>query len=139
MNDTPSSDGVARTVAAIALTGVATIHMLELPDAFSAVGYLGALFIGAILASLVLAATLARASDQRAWEAAGGLAALILLAYVVSRSVGLPGFTDDVGEWSEPLGLASMVVEGLLVFLAGGVVAERFEVAGAPRVAGSPR
>ena len=34
----------------------------------------------------------------------------------------MPGFTDDVGEWSEPLGLASLVFEGLLVCLSVAVV-----------------
>jgi hypothetical protein len=60
-----------------------------------------------------------------AWTATGGLAAVILLCYVVSRSVGLPGFTDDVGEWAEAPGLASMVIEGLLVFLTTAVLLTR--------------
>jgi hypothetical protein len=56
---------------------------------------------------------------------AGGLAGLILLGYVLSRSVGLPGFTEDIGEWSEAPGLASMVVETLLVFLTAAVFVSR--------------
>jgi len=43
----------------------------------------------------------------------------------VSRSVGLPGFTDDVGEWAEAPGLASMVIDGLLVFLTTAVLITR--------------
>jgi hypothetical protein len=72
-----------------------------------------------------LAAILTRTSDGLAWTATGGLAAVILLCYVVSRSVGLPGFTDDVGEWAEAPGLASMVIEGLLVFLTTAVLLTR--------------
>jgi hypothetical protein len=110
-------DAIARTVAIGALVAIALVHVLQLPDAFAAIGYLGALFIGAVAACLLLAAVMTRTGDDRAWAAAGGLAALILLCYVISRSIGLPGFTDDTGEWSEAPGLASMVVEGLLVFL----------------------
>jgi hypothetical protein len=118
-------DAIARAVAIGALMAIAFIHVLQLPAAFAAIGYLGALFIAAIAAAVVLAAVLARTSDDRAWAAAGGLAGLILLCYVISRSVGLPGFTDDVGDWSEALGLASMVVESLAVVLTASVLAGR--------------
>jgi hypothetical protein len=118
-------DALARAVAIGGLTAVALIHMLELPDAFDAVGYLGGLFIAAIVAALALAATLSRTTDNRAWAAAGALPALLLLCYVISRSVGLPAFTEDTGEWSEPLGLASMVVESLLIFVTAAVLATR--------------
>ena len=47
---------------------------------------------------------------------------LLLIGYVLSRTSGLPGFTDDIGEWSEPLGLASLVFEGLLVCLSAVVL-----------------
>jgi hypothetical protein len=134
-------DAIARTVAIGGLVALALIHMLQLPDAFNEIGYLGALFIVAIIASLGLAALLTRTSDDLVWAAAGSLAALVLLGYVISRSVGLPGFTGDMGEWSERPGLASMVVEGLLVCVSTGVLATRREPAtsAAPRFAGAPQ
>jgi hypothetical protein len=118
MQDTNLDNAITRLVAIAALFGIALIHILELPDAFDAEGYVGALFVVAIVASIVLAGTLTRTHDPRAIAAAGGLAGLVLLGYLISRTVGLPGFTGDVGEWTEPLGLASMVVEGLLVVIA---------------------
>jgi hypothetical protein len=118
-------DAVARTVAVGGLVAIALIHMLQLPDAFEEIGYLGALFIVAVVACLLLAAALTRMSDDRLWASAGGLAGLILLCYVISRSVGLPGFTDDTGDWSEPLGLASMVAESLVVFVSTAVLVTR--------------
>ncbi len=111
------NDGLARGVAILGLIGVALIHVLELPDVFEEAFYLGLLFVGAVVASLLVAVALTRESDARVWRVAGGLPGLILLGYVVSRTVGLPGFTSDMGEWTEPLGLASMVAEGLLVSL----------------------
>ena len=53
------------------------------------------------------------------------LPAVILLGYLLSRTTGSPDATNDVGEWDEPLGLASMVVEGLVVCVGGGVIAAR--------------
>jgi len=119
------NDAVARAVAIGGLVAVALIHILQLPAALADAGYLGGLFIAAIIICLALAAALSCTSDDRVWAEAGGLAALILLGYVISRTVGLPGFTDDIGEWSERLGLASMIAEGLLVFVTGTVLATR--------------
>ena len=115
-------DVVARMVAIASLGGIALVHVLQLPDAFRAIDYLGLLFIAAIVLALVLAAALTRMSDARMWAATGALPALLLIGYVLSRTSGLPGFSDDVGEWSEPLGLVSMVFEGLLVCLSATVL-----------------
>jgi hypothetical protein len=135
-------DAIARAVAIGGLVAIAFIHMFQLPAAFAAIGYLGALFIAAIVACLGLAAVMTRTSDDRVWMGAGGLAALILLGYVISHSIGLPGFTEDIGEWSETLGLASMVAEGLVVFVAGSVLVSRGYVmhraAGAPAMRPDP-
>jgi hypothetical protein len=129
-------DALARAVAIAGLVVIALIHVLQAPDAFDEAGYVGALFIAAAVACVLVAAGMTRTSDSRAWIAAGALAGLILLGYIISRSVGLPGFTDDVGEWSEPAGLASMVVESFVVLLAGGTLASgRFPVPGARRSA----
>jgi hypothetical protein len=115
-------DVVARMVAIGSLGGVALVHVLQLPDAFAAVDYIGILFICAIVAALLLAATLTRMSDERVWALTGALPALLLIGFVLSRTSGLPGFTDDIGEWSEPLGLVSLVFEGLLVCLSAVVL-----------------
>jgi len=41
---------------------------------------------------------------------------------VLSRTTGLPNATDDIGNWTEPLGLASLVVEGCVVAVALGAL-----------------
>jgi membrane protease YdiL (CAAX protease family) len=117
------NDAVARTVGIVGLGGIALIHALQAPEAFEETTYLGVLFIGAIVASLVLAAVLTRTSDQRAWTAVGGLAAAIMLGYVLTRTSGLPDATLDVDNWTEPLGLASLVAEGLVLCVTAGALA----------------
>jgi hypothetical protein len=124
------NDAVARTVGIVGLAGIALIHALQAPEAFEETTYLGVLFIGAILASLGIAATLTRTSDQRAWVAAGGLAAAIMLGYVLTRTSGLPDATLDIDNWTEPLGLASLVAEGLVICVTAGVLASRGAVPG---------
>ena len=44
---------------------------------------------------------------------------------MISRTVGLPQGADDIGNWTEPLGLASLFVEGSLVVLSAAVLRER--------------
>jgi hypothetical protein len=112
-------DALARAVAVGGLAGVALIHLLQTPNAFSEAGYLGALFIAAAVTAVLLAAVLTRTGDPRAWLATGGLVALLLLGYAISRSIGLPGFTSDIGEWAEPPGLAALVAESLLLVVSG--------------------
>ena len=44
--------------------------------------------------------------------------AAVIVGYAISRTTGMPGAMDDVGNWLEPLGLASLFVEGTVVVFA---------------------
>jgi hypothetical protein len=80
--------------------------------------YLGVAFLGLIVASLALAVVLAVRDDRTVWLAAGGLALAVVVGYVVNRTVGLPAAMADIGNWKEPLGLASLFVEGTVILVA---------------------
>ena len=118
-------DAVARGVAVVGLAGVALIHVLDAHDTFASSTYKGLLYIGLITGSIAAAGVLLRRNDARAWAAAGALSLGAFLAFVVSRTVGLPQGADDIGNWWEPLGLASLFVEGCVVALSASVLAER--------------
>jgi hypothetical protein len=118
-------DGIVRGVAVIGLAGVALIHLLDLPGKLSETPYMFFMYLGAIGGSLALAATLMRTSDARAWAGAAALPALVIVGYVLSRTTGLPQSTDDIGNWGEPLGIASLFVEGSLVALSTAVLVAR--------------
>src|SRR5438128_2110765 len=92
-------DGIARTLAAVGLCGIALIHLLDLPGKFSETPYMAWLYVGLIAASVGLAAALVRASDRRAWAAAGALAVSVIAGYTLSRTTGLPQAADDIGNW----------------------------------------
>ena len=99
-----------RVVGALLLLGIALIHGLDLGGKLQEVPYLGYLYI-ALIAGLVLAAALLFVRPRAGWT----LALLTFVAYCVNRTVGLPGAVDDIGNWGEPLGVASLVVEGAML------------------------
>jgi hypothetical protein len=125
-------DGIARAVGVVGLSGVALIHLLDAPGKFSETPYLGWMYVALIAGCLVTAAALVASSDRRAWVAAALLPAGALVGYVLTRTTGLPQATGDVGNWSEPLGLASLFVEGSLVALSGAALAVGRGVSTAP-------
>jgi hypothetical protein len=59
----------------------------------------------------------------KVWLMTLGVAVGPLAGFVLSRGPGLPDYTDDRGNWTEPIGVASLVVEGALVLLATTVLA----------------
>jgi hypothetical protein len=56
------------------------------------------------------------------WIAGVLLGAGPFLAYITSRSVGLPGDRADIGNWGYWVGTASLVVEAALVVLSTGML-----------------
>ena len=71
-----------------------------------------------VLGCLTAAALLVR-RDWWLWLGAFGVAAGPLMGFVISRSVGLPHYTDDIGNWTEPIGVASVLVEIAVMLIAG--------------------
>lgn len=131
MNDTTTGrDPAARAVGALGLTGIGLIHLLDLPSKFSETPYLAWMYIGLIGASILLAGELLRSGARAAWLAGAGLAASAMIGYTLTRTVGLPQAHGDIGNWTEPIGLASLYVEGAFVLLAALVVSAGARVRG---------
>jgi hypothetical protein len=108
---------VLRAVGVMGLLGVALVHVLDVPGKFHEVPYLGWAYVGLIVATLATAAVLARHDSRRAWLAAVLLAGATWAGYALSRTTGLPSATDDIGNWFEPLGLASLFIEAIVVIV----------------------
>jgi hypothetical protein len=100
------------------MLGIALIHLLDVIGKIKETPYLGVMYIALMIASVVVAFYLLHTGSTLAWAAAGLLAAATLAGFILSRTTGLPNASDDVGNWTEPLGLASMFVEGAMVILA---------------------
>src|SRR3954454_12771137 len=118
-----------RVVGAILLILAAVIHVIEVRDAETVTLVIGfALSAVSTLGSLLL---LTR-GPRLGWFLGGGAAALTFVGYVLSRSVGLRGDTGDIGNWGEPLGVVSLVVEGLAVALAIWALTDSYRIS--PRI-----
>jgi hypothetical protein len=130
--DTPTTpadgviaDAVARAVAAVGLAGVGLIHLLDITGKFSETPYMGWMYVGLIIACLGVAGALVRSSARVVWLAAIVLPLSAMIGFTLTRTVGLPQAMDDIGNWGEPLGMASLFVEGSLVALGAGVLTAR--------------
>lgn len=116
---------VSRIAGALLCLAVAAIHVKDqggLPgheDPAYLQGLYYALEAGAVATAIALIAPLGRS----AWGAALLVAAGPLAGYVLSRGPGLPDAADEKGHWAEPLGIASLAVEALLLVLAVAMLA----------------
>ena len=119
----PERAGILRQtidwVGAVALLGVGYVHMLDVRGKLSEVPYLGVGYILLIVTTVIAAGMIVR-GNPKGWLLGGGAAAATFLGYCLSRTTGLPASTDDIGNWSETLGVWSLFLEGFVVLLAVG-------------------
>lgn len=116
---------IRRGLVAVGLAGIAAIHLADLPAKLAEVPYLGWAYIGLIVASLALAELVTTRPDRRLMAASAGLAAAVLVGFVINRTVGMPNAMDDIGNWSEPLGMISLLVEAAVVWVGARAWLER--------------
>jgi hypothetical protein len=108
---------VARGLGIAGLVAVAVVHLVQLPETVPPTPGLGALFTALVLAAVLVAAGLVRADVRALWYATALTATGPLLGYVLTRSMPVPFDTEDVGNWTEPLGLVALLLEGCLLAL----------------------
>jgi hypothetical protein len=110
-------DAAVRATTAVGLAGIGVIHTLDAVGKWSETRYMFWMYMALIAASLVTAGAVLLSRSRLPLLAAAGLAAAAALGYVLSRTTGLPQATGDIGNWTEPLGLASLFVEGSVIAL----------------------
>src|SRR5437764_8319979 len=117
MHITNDHDHAGRAVGIVGLLGIGLIHLLDSIGKYGETRYIFWMYIGLIAGTIVLSGWLLHRESRLAWLAAGLLAASAIAGFVLSRTTGLPNAKGDIGNWTEPLGLASLFVEGCLVAL----------------------
>lgn len=99
-------------VAAILVTG--GIHLLEARDSFGEAAYKGILFVGNGLGAIVASIGILR-ERRWGWWLGLAVAAGAMVAYILSRTVGLPQLPAEPDAWLEPAGVASLIAEALFI------------------------
>lgn len=107
-----------RWPAAAMLLANAVFHLILTPAHLDEAPYVGVLFLALSVVSIVLAAVLVIRDTAAAWAISGVVAFVAIIAFLVSRTIGLPQIGDDIGNWSEPLGFPALIVEALTVAFA---------------------
>ncbi len=100
-----------RTAVTIGLIGIVGVHIADLPPKWEEARYIAWMYIGAIIFGLFLIDRLVVKTSKRDYLASSFLSISVLLGYIVNRTVGMPGAKDDIGNWFEPLGFLSIVIE----------------------------
>jgi hypothetical protein len=85
----------------------------QLPGDLQEGSYTGLLYLASFLGALAAAVGIYR-GKRWGWVLGLLVAGGAFAGYVISRTVGLPGLPVET-EWLEPLGVLSLVVEGLFV------------------------
>jgi hypothetical protein len=97
------------------------IHGVEGPAHYHEAAYQGLLFFLNAAGALVAARGIYRGAKLWGWTLGLLISAGSLTLYLASHTIGLPGLAIDE-EWFEPLGVASLLVEGLYVFVYAAVM-----------------
>jgi hypothetical protein len=111
-------DPVPRAAAIVGLVGVATIHLAQIVPTMQQTPWLGAMFVVLTVATVALAGWLTLTDHRAAWALVLLVNAVSIAGYAVTRMFSTFVDHQDVGNWGEMLGVAALLVEGLLVVLA---------------------
>jgi hypothetical protein len=113
----PISEPMARLLGAAAVLGIGLIHILDAAATYQSTRWIFWAYIALIAAAVPVALLLLHSASPLVWLAAAGLAAGPFVAYLWSRSIGLPGDAPDIGNWLCTLGMAALFVESSLLAL----------------------
>ncbi|WP_152670747.1 hypothetical protein [Rubrobacter aplysinae] len=98
------------------LSFVGLVHLLQADEMFASEAYLGLSFVAYFLAASFLAVVIARNGSRWAWILSAALCVLAVIGLLVSRTAGLPGYPEAVGQWFNLPAATALVLE--LSFLA---------------------
>ena len=111
------SDPVATALAIAGLIAVAAIHLGQVVSTVKQTPYLGTLFVLLVAGCVALAGILLRSDRAEAWAAVAVINALAVGGYVFTRTLSTFVDNQDVGNWSENLGMVALLVEAVLILV----------------------
>jgi hypothetical protein len=108
----------AQWAASLLLVVAAATHIPLIQDHLEEAPYVGWLFIALSVVCLLLAGAILFVDEPSVWVLSGLTCFAAVIAFLASRTVGLPQIGDDVGNWTEPLGIPAVASEALMAALA---------------------
>jgi hypothetical protein len=108
----------AQWCASFLLLVAAGTHVPLISDHLEEAPYVGWLFILLSVVCIVLAVAILFVDNAEVWIISGAVCLAAVVGYLASRTIGLPQIEDDVGNWTEPLGIPAVASEALMVVLA---------------------
>lgn len=107
-----------RLIAAIGAVGEAAAHIPVIEQHLSEAPYIGVGFVLLTVAGFILGVLLLLSDTLAVWAGTLGVALLALVGYFLSRTIGLPQIGDDIGNWTEPLGIIAIICEAIMLITA---------------------
>jgi hypothetical protein len=116
-----SDDAAPLPVSLVAFALLLAVGLVHIEDQGGFIGNVTPLYmaVGYYLVEIAAAITIPMILRRKtgAWALASLVSIGPFIAYILSRSVGLPGDPGDVGNWGYVLGTVSLIVEGTLFIL----------------------
>jgi hypothetical protein len=119
------ADGAMRGAGVLGLLGIGLIHFIDFWGKWDETKYVAVLYLALIAGTLLASALLLGGRSKDGWRLALLLSVATIIGYSVSRTWGLPASDDDIGNWLEDLGVASLFVEGVVVLLSAWALSGR--------------
>jgi hypothetical protein len=107
----PISEATARLLAVLGIAGIAVVHILDAAGTYADTRYIFWLYMAIIVGAVPISLALLHWRSPLVWFGPLALALGPFVGYVLSRSVGLPSDSGDIGNWLETLGIASLFIE----------------------------
>ena len=105
----------------VTFTGISLIlmigltHMYVFPQHFRTAPYLGLSFAVLFIISLVSAINILRGSRRWGWLPGAVISGIALVSYILSRTLGFPGFPEAQNNWANPPGTVAMAFEAIFI------------------------
>ena len=104
--------------ALLLLAGIGFIHFKDIPDKLGETAYLGWLYILLVAGCAAAGAWLLSSHWKNGYTLGLLISAGAIIFYVLTRTTGLPNATGDIGNWAEPAGIISLILEAAFVVVA---------------------
>jgi hypothetical protein len=101
---------------------IGIIHFAGVSDSYDEMPYKGVLFFLNGVGALAASVGIYRNRRTLGWGLGLAIAGSALVAYIASRTIGLPGLPAEPDAWFEPLGVATVLAEVAYVALASWIL-----------------